>query len=257
MTLPAIKWLSLLVVVCPAAMSATVDVNTLGSPSSFTSGAQVNCCGTDPLFGPVSYNSVAAVVTVGVSGLLSKVELQVAGTGVANLTMYLLPVSGGAPATGLGSALASWSVTSPVWSSPGLYPITAVDTSSAGLIFSSGDKFAIVLESSTPNVVTGWGTFGLWGSVTPFDRSNPTAAWDTNVLGSGWDPALRTTMSAVPEPGTLALAGIGLLGMVFRRRRLASLRRTDQAPPGARARPAIQRRTSGTPSEAVSEPSRV
>ena len=56
------RWFALVLLSVPvAARAAVVDVDTLGSTGASLPGAQVNCCGSD-------YNSVAAVVTVGITG---------------------------------------------------------------------------------------------------------------------------------------------------------------------------------------------
>jgi hypothetical protein len=60
-----------------------------------------------------------------------------------------------------------------------------------------------------------------WGGITSVSANGATiSAFDlTSASGTDWRQSFVPATDAVPEPGTLVLAGGGLIGLVVRRRR--------------------------------------
>ena len=81
----------------------------------------------------------------------------------------------------------------------------------------ANDQAQVILGGNASSVVTGGGFFGFVDT----DSSFTSVSYDTLTGGnySLFDNVTYGTATSVPEPGTLALFGIGLAGMGFMRRR--------------------------------------
>ncbi len=201
--------------------AVTIDQDNL-APPGFYAGAQIYKTNTGSI-------EAAQTFTVGLSGLLSKVDLLIGGTAAKPMTLMIRSVNAGVVDANDANALASFSITSPAWGNP-FYPISSFDISSAGLMVTVGQQYALSL-SSPSTIFAGWAgpdTTPYAGGAA-FGRSTSTAAWG-NPVGTSGDLLFATyvdpnpVVAAVPEPSTWAMMilGFGIVGGAMRRRKLAS-----------------------------------
>jgi hypothetical protein len=147
-------------------------------------------------------------VTVGIAGILDHIEFLTVHEGTVDIY-----INRGAPWQSdtsydfEGTLISNDS--NPGWAS--------LDTSAAGLQFEAGEFFVIGIKPQTSSVG------GLGGSYDAYDGGE---LWLKGSSGTpepydGFDIAFRTYMEqpAVPEPGTMLLLGVGLIGLVGLRRK--------------------------------------
>ena len=177
---------------------------------------------------PQTYTGLATFVefqqqvTDGIGGLLVGVELYTAASppdqdpAVHELDTVSIGV-------GSGFFAGAFSFTTQAWIEPGG---TYIDTSAAGIFLTPGERFVIDVtdpQSGTCcnlggayRVYSGGDLFGKQGSTITDNSISPgiSMAFETFM-----DPNAAPPEPGTPEPGTLALFGSGILGVVWVRRR--------------------------------------
>ena len=113
-----------------------------------------------------------------------------------------------------------------------------IDSNDGSLIFANGDKSLGGYNTGTFASLGGDANFMEWGNLTGFTLPNPGSALAGMIMPAGLTQlnldstytvkavTLANTgaqvpidLRAIPEPTTLGLAGLGLIGLVVRRRR--------------------------------------
>ena len=172
----------------------------------------------------ITYDGLAQTFTVGVDGIFESAELILGhgnATPLADLTVSLWNTALGIPNAVLASVnLAPGDVTN-----TGLAAVL-IDFSSAMLAVTIGDVLAIGISSADQY---GWGAgvdaFATYGGGQRFSDFSGDVGVNWSSLPS-WDMSFRTFVdtgaTTVPEPATLSLLGLGLVGMSLRRRQKAN-----------------------------------
>jgi hypothetical protein len=183
----------------PAAAQLTLSL----APSTQTTG----------LGGEVTYN-------IDISGLKSSPDYNGPALGAFSITLDFDSSTASAQSVTIGTLLSN--------AGPG-NDFQVSDLSTPGQIYLSDMSFdsAALLEASQPaSFVLGSFTLegtGLGSTAISFDLAN-TSLSDENGLGLTLSTANGATLTVVPEPGTCALVGLGLVGLVAQsRRRLSRL----------------------------------
>lgn len=156
----------------------------------------------------------AQTFTVGLAGLFDSIDVRLLGGGVTEAR--ILATTGGVPIGGVGGStvLASSSLVSMVGN------LFSFDFSASNLAVNVGDILAIELIGGGTWSGTPTGSYA--GGSDNFFNSGYTNTWTSNL---SWDMDFRTYVdvpTGVPEPGTLALLSMGLLGMSAARRKKRS-----------------------------------
>lgn len=157
----------------------------------------------------------AQTFTVGLAGLFDSLDVRLLGGSVTQAR--ILATTNGTPIGGAGGStvLATTSLVSSVGN------ILSFDFSASGLAVNVGDAFAIELIGSGTWSGSPRGTYA-GGTAYFFNSDSRIYNWRAS---ESWDWDFRTYVdvpASVPEPGTLALLGIGLLGMCAARRKSRS-----------------------------------
>ncbi len=162
--------------------------------------------------------SVAQTFKASKNGVLTGVELQLSRNESVpdnGIQVEIWPTLGGTPLTNLGHPLASAFVPASSALPIGTEFITA-DLTAAHLQVHNGDVLAIVARTNADYLGT--------GNVDPFAWTcwDPTYTRGEGFVGYGsqwgrmnYDFCFRTYVAAVPEPGTLALFGVGAVALVI------------------------------------------
>lgn len=162
--------------------------------------------------GGTNLNS-AQTFTVGITGMLSQVDVLVEKNGPDELRLDVRPTVDGLPIEDDNAALAS--VTVPFATIPSPRAFLSFDVSSFGVRVSQGELLAIVLTGNAR-----W--YGVTPELGPDDPYLGGAAYFRGLPGAFFPPfdgradlGFRTFVDAIPEPPTIMLFGIGVVGLVL------------------------------------------
>ncbi|MGD2063524.1 MAG: PEP-CTERM sorting domain-containing protein [Nitrospirota bacterium] len=182
------------------------------------------------IFAPNGALYRAQTFTVGLSGLLTRFEVPMRGSpGGGTSDFEIWSTSGGVPEAIPGTTLAAGTVSfgdGQAW--------VGADISASGLNVTAGDVLALVQIGGSSTGSGDWagteggGYTGGVGFSTFF--TDPSGAWHDELAQPGGvdDLGFRTfvdpdAVAAIPEPATVVLMGLGLVGLgVAGRRRLVS-----------------------------------
>jgi hypothetical protein len=158
-------------------------------------------------------------VTAGIGGLLVGVELYTTlsppneDPAVAELDTVSIGV-------GPGFFAGAFSFTTQAWIEPGG---TYIDTSAAGIYLTPGERFVIdVTDPQSGTCCNLGGAYRVYSGGDMFMKQDSTITDDSitsMAFETFMDPNATPPEPGVPEPGTLALFGSGILGVVWMRRR--------------------------------------
>jgi hypothetical protein len=160
-------------------------------------------------------DSGAQTFTVGITGILSAVDVLVERNGDADLQFDIRPAANGVPVESDSMTLAS--VTVPASTVPLPASFLEFDLSSFGIPVSQGEVLAIVLSGNSR-----W--FGA-----PNDPYSPGAAYFRRFpdmptftpVFDNLDVGFKTFVEPIPEPSALVLISVGIIGLGFLRSRRA------------------------------------
>jgi hypothetical protein len=165
-----------------------------------------------PLLGIAPDDSGAQTFTVGITGILTQVDVFVERNGFANLRFDVRPTISRVPIEDDDKAVAS--VTVPASTVPFPVAFLSLDVSSWGAAVSQGDVLAIVLSGNSR-----W--FGAFddsypGGAAYFRRfpDIPLFAPTTSIRDVGFRTFVEPSIEPIPEPSTLMLISIGMFGLI-------------------------------------------
>ena len=176
----------------------------------------------------ISTQEIGQTFTSGITGKLTRVDLQIrqisSDAPVADLLFDIFPSSNGFVPTG--PAIAAGSISRDII--PTFIPVNgdfvSVDLSAFNIMVTAGESLAILLRNPNPGGYSWIEAFGDgYAGGTSFIRQPPDPIFGfIPAIDQGFrtfvDPG--AVVAQVPEPGTFALLGLGLLGVGIARRRL-------------------------------------
>jgi hypothetical protein len=178
--------------------------------------------GNFPAFAVANDRTQIQTFTVGIAGAVTRIEVQVSREPltVENLVLSLWSTD----AAGLPQArLATESVapTDPAFTSTGARPLIPFDLPAGAVEVTAGELLAIKLNSNAANNPP-FNERYLWEIGGQYDRGTAYTQIGSSFLQQSDDFHFRTSVTSMPEPGTLVLLSAGLGGLLaygWRRRR--------------------------------------
>ena len=175
---------------------------------------------------PTQNLDAAQTFTVGITGTLTSVEILVrrdTANILAPLVLDIRTTTGGAPTDPNAGANILGMVSAPAATIGTTAAFVSFDLSGLGISVTAGDVLAIATQSAGANPAYLWtgSSTDDYAAGSAYRRLFSTV-WEVPGFANDW--AFRTFVEAstLPEPGTLALFGLGLAGLALARHKRAA-----------------------------------